>query len=46
MFGLGAGEVMILGAIAILVIGPKKLPELGKSIGKTIKNLKIEMKEK
>lgn len=34
MFGLGISEVLIILVIALIFIGPKKLPELAKSIGK------------
>ena len=44
MFGLGMGEVLIIGMVAFLFIGPKKLPELGKGIGEAIKNFKNETK--
>jgi sec-independent protein translocase protein TatA len=37
MFGkLGAGELALILAIALVVVGPSRLPELGKSIGKTM----------
>ncbi len=40
MFGLGFGEVVIILFIALLFIGPKKLPELAKSLGKGLKEFK------
>lgn len=34
MFGrIGAGELIIILAIALIIFGPSKLPELGKSMG-------------
>ena len=37
MFGLGHGpELIFLFVIALLIFGPKKLPEMGRSIGKTV----------
>lgn len=33
MFGLGIGEVTIILILALVVLGPKRLPELGKKIG-------------
>jgi sec-independent protein translocase protein TatA len=43
MFGLGIPEVAIIGLVAILVFGPKKIPEIGSALGKTIKGFKEEM---
>lgn len=40
MFGLGFGEIIIILFIALLFIGPKKLPELAKSLGKGLKEFK------
>lgn len=37
MFGLGAGEVLLIVVFALIFIGPKKLPELAKSLGKGIR---------
>ncbi|WP_022851362.1 twin-arginine translocase TatA/TatE family subunit [Limisalsivibrio acetivorans] len=34
MFGLGMAEVSLILIIGLLVVGPKKLPELAKSLGK------------
>lgn len=41
MFGkIGSGELVLILAIAIIVIGPSKLPELGKTLGKSVKEYK------
>ncbi len=40
MFGLGWPEVTIIVVIAILVFGPKKIPELGSTLGKTLRGFK------
>lgn len=37
MFGLGFGELIVVGLIALIFIGPKKLPELAKGLGKGIR---------
>ena len=37
MFALGGGELLLLGIIALVFIGPKKLPELAKGLGKGIR---------
>ncbi len=40
MFGLGWPEVIIITVIAILIFGPKKIPELGSTLGKTLRGFK------
>ncbi len=37
MFGLGITEIMVILGLALIVIGPKKLPELAKTLGKGFK---------
>ena len=37
---LGFGEMLVILIIALLVFGPKKLPELGKSLGKGLREFK------
>lgn len=37
MFNFGAGELFLIFAIALLFLGPKKLPELAKALGKSIR---------
>lgn len=36
MFGMGMPEVLLILAIALIVIGPKKLPDLAKSLGRAM----------
>ena len=40
MFGLGAGEILIILVIGFLLFGPKQLPEVGRQIGKAVKGFK------
>ncbi|MEK6624032.1 MAG: twin-arginine translocase TatA/TatE family subunit [Bdellovibrionota bacterium] len=37
MFGLGAGEMLLIGVIALVFIGPKKIPELARGLGKGLR---------
>lgn len=45
MFGLGTTEALIVLAIIVLMFGGRKLPELGRSMGKAITNFKQGMKD-
>ena len=43
MFGLGWPEVGVIALAAILIFGPKKIPELGSALGKTLRGFKDEL---
>ena len=45
VFGIGLPEVAVIGAVALLVFGPKRLPELGRTLGKTLKGFQSASKE-
>lgn len=45
IFGVGLPEMVVIAAIGLLVFGPKRLPELGKTLGKTIKGLQSASSE-
>ncbi|MBD3881314.1 twin-arginine translocase TatA/TatE family subunit [Phormidium tenue FACHB-886] len=43
MFGLGWPEIGIIAIAAVLIFGPKKIPELGSALGKTLRGFKEEV---
>jgi sec-independent protein translocase protein TatA len=46
MFGsIGMPELLIIFGIALIVFGPRKLPDLGKSLGEAIRGLKKAINE-
>ena len=40
MFNIGFQELIIIAIIALLIVGPKKLPDLAKSLGKGFSELR------
>jgi len=45
IFGIGLPEMAVIMTVALLVFGPKKLPEIGRSLGKAIKGFQDASKE-
>jgi sec-independent protein translocase protein TatA len=44
-FGIGLPEMVLILVVALLVFGPKKLPEIGRSMGKAIRSFQDASKE-
>ncbi len=40
MFGIGMSELLLLFVLALLIFGPKKLPEIGKQLGRALGELR------
>ncbi|VEF49441.1 twin-arginine translocation protein TatA [Bacillus freudenreichii] len=38
--GVGPGSLIVIALVALLIFGPKKLPELGKAAGSTLREFK------
>ena len=45
IFGIGIPEIAVIVVLALLIFGPQRLPQLGKTIGKTLKGLQTASKE-
>ncbi|MEM8808771.1 MAG: TatA/E family twin arginine-targeting protein translocase [Cyanobacteria bacterium P01_G01_bin.38] len=45
IFGIGLPEMALIFTVALLVFGPKKLPEIGRSLGKALKGFQDASKE-
>jgi len=45
VFGIGLPEMALIMVLALLVFGPKKLPEIGRSMGKAIRSFQEASKE-
>lgn len=45
ILGLGMSEILLILFICLLIFGANKLPELARAFGKSIKELKNEIKE-
>lgn len=44
-FGIGLPEMILIMVVALLIFGPKKLPEIGRSLGKAIRGFQEASKE-
>lgn len=45
MFNLGFSEIIIIGVLALILIGPKQLPEVAKVVGRLMKEFKQATKD-
>lgn len=45
VFGIGLPEMAVILVLALLIFGPKKLPEIGRSLGKAIRGFQEASKE-
>jgi sec-independent protein translocase protein TatA len=45
VFGIGLPEMVLIMVLALLIFGPKKLPEIGRSVGKAIRGFQDASKE-
>ena len=45
IFGIGLPEMAVIAAIGLLVFGPKRLPELGKTLGRTLRGFQSASQE-
>ena len=40
MFNIGPAELIVILLVALIVVGPKRLPQLGRTIGKSLRELR------
>ena len=40
MFGIGAGEFIVILVVGLIVFGPSKLPEIGRALGKALREFR------
>jgi sec-independent protein translocase protein TatA len=45
MFGVGAPELVLILIVALVIFGPSKLPQIGASLGKGIRDFKAAMQD-
>jgi sec-independent protein translocase protein TatA len=45
LFGIGAGELLLIFALALIVLGPERLPEVAGQIGRTVGDFRRQASE-
>lgn len=45
MFNIGSGELALIAVVALLILGPKRLPELARGIGKFMREFRRQTDE-
>lgn len=45
IFGIGLPEMAVIMVVALLIFGPKKLPEIGRSMGKAMRSFQEASRE-
>ena len=45
IFGMGTPELLLIGLVAVVLFGTRKLPELARTLGQTLKELKKGVKD-
>lgn len=46
MFNIGPGELMVVLVIALMVLGPRRLPEAGRSLGSGLREFRGALRER
>jgi sec-independent protein translocase protein TatA len=46
MFGFGVAEVVVVLVVALLIFGPRRLPEIGGALGKSIRDFRKSVTSK
>ena len=45
MFGIGTGELVVILVLALLLFGPRKLPEIARSLGRAVREARRSWEE-